>query len=331
MSLAPYRATPLPWLDDDWQRLRVAVAEKRLHHAVLLGGPAGIGKRLLAELLARSLLCRSAAGGVACGECRDCTLFEAGSHPDLLRVVAEEPGRQIRIEQIRSGLAEFVVRTASISTAKVVLVDPADAMNTHTANSLLKSLEEPAPGTHIVLLSDVPMRLLPTVRSRCLQLRLRPPSIEAAARWLAEAGADEDVATDLLGLAAGMPLAAVRLRDGDGLVRFDRLLGVLRRAARPDAWIDELAAECKGLELVEVLDWIFLCLLDLAGMLARGGSGQVRIPRALPFYRELLPVLGAARVARLMQRVVAARRAALSTANPNPALLLEALLYDWQN
>lgn len=328
MSVASALAAPLPWQHEDWIRLGARIAGGQLHHAMLLSGPAGIGKRLLAELLARTLLCRAPVAGTACGRCRDCELFAAGSHPDLLRVLPEEPGRQIRIEQIRSGLTGFVMHTASVARAKVAIIDPADAMNTHTANCLLKSLEEPAPRTHIVLISDTPARLLPTVRSRCLQVRLRPPPPDDAVRWLRETSGADD-APDLLGVAAGAPLGALRVRERAGLGGFDRVADVMRRATRAQAWIPPLVAECAELDLVELLDWMFLFLLDLGGVLARGDVAGARIQRAAPVYTELLPVVSAAHAARSLRRVTEARRDATSTANPNRSLLLEALLLDW--
>ncbi|MBK8993986.1 MAG: DNA polymerase III subunit delta' [Gammaproteobacteria bacterium] len=192
------------------------IVDQRLHHARRPSGPAGIGKRLLGELLARSILCRNPDRGQACGVCRDCQLVTAGSHPDLLRIAPEEPGKQIRIEQIRGELSDFVMRTPSVAHAKAILIDPADAMNTHTANCLLKSLEEPAPRTHMLLLSDAPARLLPTIRSRCQQLRLMPPAPEQALQWLQSAGGGADAA-DLLGIAAGYPLGALRIREADAI------------------------------------------------------------------------------------------------------------------
>lgn len=322
-------AAPLPWQLSEWERLRARVADRRLHHAVLLSGPAGIGKRLLGELLARSILCRNPDHGQACGECRDCQLVTAGSHPDLLRIAPEEPGKQIRIEQIRGELAEFVMRTPSLADAKAIVIDPADAMNTHTANCLLKSLEEPAPRTHMLLLSDAPARLLPTIRSRCQQLRLMPPVPEQALRWLESAGGGTDAA-DLLGIAAGCPLGALRVRDSDAIGGFDRAAGLLRRAAAPGAWIPALVGECGDLELRELLGWIFLFLADLSRALAHGSVDGARIRRAAAAYQELMPHVDAVHAARMLQRALAARRDAASTANPNRQLLLEALLIDWQ-
>jgi DNA polymerase-3 subunit delta' len=320
---------PLPWQAGDWERLRQRIVEGRLHHALLLSGPPGIGKRLLGELLARSVLCRNPDRGQACGDCRDCRLAAAGSHPDLLRITPDEPGKQIRIEQIRGELADFVMRTPSLAQAKAVVIDPAEAMNTHTANSLLKSLEEPAKRTHLVLLSDAPARLLPTVRSRCQHIALRPPPPEVARDWLRSVCGEQDAA-DLLGIAAGCPLAALRIREADGLAGFDRVADVMCRAALPGAWIPALAAECADLELRELLGWMFLFLVDLGRAIAVADVDGARIRRAASRYREAMARAGGMHVARTLQRTVAARRDASSTANPNRLLLLEALLIDWQ-
>ena len=146
-----------------WQRLRTQRVAGRLHHALLLTGPRGIGKRVLAGLLAESILCDVPLGGESCGACRNCELVRAGTHPDLLRIAPEEPGKQIKIDQIRE-VADFVMRTSSMASSKVVFIDPADAMNISSANSLLKSLEEPSPRTHLILVSDAPARLLATLR-----------------------------------------------------------------------------------------------------------------------------------------------------------------------
>jgi len=145
----------LPWHRQVWQALRARVANQTVPHAILLAGPAGIGKWPLATAFAASLLCeRVGPDGAHCGKCRGCTFFAAGSHPDYHLCIPLEDSRQIRIDQIR-GLAQKSALTSSIGRYQVFLVSPADAMNPSAANAFLKTLEEPSPNSVIVLLIRV--------------------------------------------------------------------------------------------------------------------------------------------------------------------------------
>lgn len=318
-------ADVLPWQRNLWNGLRERIVTGRLHHALLLSGPQGIGKRRLAERVTRALVC-TAASDVPCGTCRSCQLMRAGSHPDSLQVLPEEPGRQIRIAQVREDLIEFVARTPGIASRKAVLIDPADAMNTATANCLLKSLEEPAPGTFLVLVSDAPVRLLPTIRSRCEQLRLQPPPWTEALAWL-QSHAGAAGAEDLLGAASGCPLRAAQLAETGGLEQFDRVAVLMRRAREPAAWVSTLAGGLDAIELRTVLAWMQIFLVDLGRWLA--DPRAMRLQRARPHYEALAGSTDAAHVARTLRRVAEAAREAASTANPNRQLMLEALLIAW--
>ena len=154
-----------PWQENLWQQL----AGRAQHaHAYLLHGPAGIGKRALAERLMARLLCLSPSGLDACGNCKSCHLLAAGTHPDNFVLEPEEADKPIKVDQVRE-LVEFVVQTAQLGGRKVVLLEPAEAMNLNAANALLKSLEEPSGNTVLLLISHQPSRLLPTIKSRCVQ------------------------------------------------------------------------------------------------------------------------------------------------------------------
>ena len=318
---------PFPWQSTDWSRLLADLCEERLHHALLLSGPSGIGKRLLAERLARSLVCATPAGGGDCGQCRGCRLMQAGTHPDCLRIAPEEPGKQIRIAQVREELIDFVMRTASIATRKVVLIEPADAMNVATANCLLKSLEEPAPGTYLLLVTDTPARLLPTIRSRCRTVALRPPGWEEALQWLIARRGEAD-AEDLLGAASGRPLEALRLDGTDALRQFDRAADLLLRSAHPDPWYSALAGEVADVDVHQLLSWMQIYLGDLSRWMAWPASS--RLPRALAVHEAMRARVSEQSVARLLRDTLRAARDARSTTNPNKTLLLESLLAGWQ-
>ena len=170
--------TRLPWQELAWSRLRPDGPTR--HHALLLRGPSGIGKQCLARALAAAWLCQSPnADASACGSCDSCDWLKAGNHPDFRRLTtaaalqaegqeAAEDGEgeaasekraslQITIEQVR-GLATFMGLTTHRGGARVLLIEPAEAMNAAAANALLKLLEEPPPGTRFLLVSHQPRR-----------------------------------------------------------------------------------------------------------------------------------------------------------------------------
>ncbi len=221
---------PLPWQQEAWRQLGAAVAGGSAAHALLLHGRAGTGKRQLAEALVARLLCHAPGADIACGECRACGLLRAGSHSDLLLVQPEGDSRFIKIEQVRA-LIDFAARTPALGTAKVILLHPAEAMNSNAANALLKCLEEPAPGTFLLLVSHVPSRLPATVRSRCQQWGLGDPAAAESLDWLAREIGDPALAGECLALADGRPLAALALATGEQLEQQRALRAALQAIA----------------------------------------------------------------------------------------------------
>ena len=211
-----------------------------LPHALLLHGPPGIGKSALSEVFAAALLCEQPdADGRACGGCAACGWFAQGNHPDV-RVLApggddeegkEKASREIKIAQVRA-LAGFLSVGAHRGGRKVVIVDPADALNVPAANALLKTLEEPPGDTVFLLVTGRADALPATIRSRCVALGLPMPTIEVARTWLVErlAGSDPEDA----------PVPAA---DADtGMRKPARGAIAARPAARPraedvDAWL----------------------------------------------------------------------------------------------
>lgn len=157
-------AEAYPWQDGLWQQM----AGRAQHaHAYLLHGPAGIGKRALAERLMASLLCKQPVGLEACGfvsPARCCS--RRAATPTITFLSLKRLDKAIKVDQVRD-LVSFVVQTAQLGGRKVVLVEPVEAMNINAANALLKSLEEPSGNTILLLVSHQSSRLLPTIRSRC--------------------------------------------------------------------------------------------------------------------------------------------------------------------
>ncbi len=154
-------------IDHDRQKeiLRRALKNKRLAHAYLFEGPEGVGKKLVALALARALFCEESEG---CGECAACRKVDHLNHPDLHLLTAEGP--QIKIDQVRKLQHDISLRPLE-AEVRICLIDGAESLNAAAANALLKTLEEPLPGTLLILLSAQPEMLIDTIRSRCQRLR----------------------------------------------------------------------------------------------------------------------------------------------------------------
>lgn len=226
-------------------------------HALLLTGPRGTGKRQFAESLSASLLCSQPDEDqrLPCGVCRNCQLQQAGNHPDYQCIEPSEPGKPITVDAIRD-LTGRSTLTSQSGGYKVILIEPADLMNIAAANSLLKTLEEPAPDTVILLVSARPGRLPATIRSRCQQLQLALPDQATAKSWMSESELIQHNDPGLLlALAAGAPIRALELAGTEILKLRLQLLedfsNVLQGIKDPVA----LAAKWNTLDLRQLCDW----------------------------------------------------------------------------
>jgi DNA polymerase-3 subunit delta' len=210
-----------PWQQRVLDSALAALHEGRLGHGLLLAGPPLMGKDEVARRLAQRLLCPSpGADGLACGRCRACQLFLAGTHPDLKHVsfILNDKGDKFRseiiVDQMRE-LGHWFSLTPQMSGAQVALITPAHALNPYAANALLKTLEEPSRDRYLLLVTDHPGRLVATLRSRCQRLDFRPPARAEAAAWLRAQGHADAVSGPALDAARGHPgLAQAWLADG---------------------------------------------------------------------------------------------------------------------
>jgi DNA polymerase-3 subunit delta' len=238
---------PFPWHEAALRRLMSD--RERLPHALLVHGPAGIGKAGFARALAAAALCEAPVGDLACGKCPSCHWFEQGNHPDFREIVPEaaeedEEGAEaegakaekakslvIKVEQIRA-VGDFISLSTHRAGYRVLLLHPAEALHPAAANALLKTLEEPPPRTLIVLVSDRPARLLATIRSRCRLLALPLPQPSAALAWLGAQGAEDPEAA--LATAGGAPLLAQRLAQPEEAKFRGKVLAELARPGGAD-------------------------------------------------------------------------------------------------
>ena len=204
----------LPWQQAAERELRQRIAADRLPHALLLTGPAGWGERSLVNWLALHLLGADESGDA-----------ETLAHPDLRWIRPD--GALIKIDAIRE-LAEFAQGTPQAARCKVAVLLDAHAMNRNAANALLKTLEEPPPGTYLLLVTSRPAHLLPTVRSRCQRVSFGA-DVVAARQWLADTVSVPDLEQRLFEH-GGAPVAIA-----EGCAQGEiPLAGLLEAAARGD-------------------------------------------------------------------------------------------------
>lgn len=265
---------PPPWIRDQVRSLLA-----RRGHAWLLHGPSGLGQYLLALELARAWLCEQPTQDGACGQCSSCHGVDVRTHADLCVLMPEtdllerqwplgekaqgeiddkkrKPSKEIRIEAMREAV-DFAQRTSSAGRGKVVLVVPADRMNTVTANALLKTLEEPPGEVRFVLASDQAHLLPPTVRSRCQSHAMVWPQPAVARVWLESRGLAAPHALALLRAAGGRPEDALHMahagRDPGAWAQLPRAMqrgdATLMQQWSPREVLDALHKLCHDLHL----------------------------------------------------------------------------------
>jgi len=352
----------LPWHAAVWPSIRPLRA--RGVHALLLHGAAGIGKKSLAIDIARGALCEAPQpDGHACGVCAGCALTTAGSHPDLRVVVpdtmaiwrgtaseedndseglapeevedlpAESGGgkakrisREIRIEQVRA-LADFVSTSTHRGGTRVMVLAPAELLNGPSANALLKMLEEPPAGSLFILATDALDDVLPTIRSRCVLVRVPAPTRQAALAWLRDQQLDDAEAA--LAAAGGAPLTALAQQSGTLLDADLRatLLELLGRGAQLSA-ADIAARVPKTVPVAPTLALFQRWGWDLLAL------STVRAPSAVRYHPGAAAALGrvasqsdAGALLIWLSRLTGYR---LAQDHPlNPRLVIEAALLDY--
>lgn len=314
------KSLEFPWHASAWREFEAALDSGRLSHAYLIEGPQGLGKLHLAFRMAARVL--------------DIPWPAADppiplQHPDLNWVTLEvdEEGKQkkqIAIQQIREACADLAM-TSYRGGWKVAVIWPAEQLNPHSANALLKTLEEPAAKTLLLLVRSRLDTLPATIASRCQRVRIAPPSVEEAIPWL-EARAGSGDWRRLLALAGDAPLMALLLAE-EGFRELDQtfskdLLGVLERRREPL----EVAAEWSRSPLPMVLRWLDVWTAELVRMKTAGTSPL--LPKgALQALQTTLEGIPLQRLFRYRDEI---RSAMLRTDGVfNTQMVLEYLLAPW--
>jgi DNA polymerase-3 subunit delta' len=200
------------WHNDLYLALAQRFIKAQLHHGLMLCADQGAGKEAFSNQLAQTILCQQRQANT-CGQCQSCKLFEAGSHPDFIQLF---PEKTIGIDAVRQAI-QTLTGKAYMSGSQVLVIHQAHLMTLSAANALLKTLEEPTSGTYLLLLTESPQQLLPTVLSRVEKVTLAHPSNTELLYWLSEEGFDS-VDSEMLSLYQNAPNKLLEiLKDSDSL------------------------------------------------------------------------------------------------------------------
>lgn len=323
---------PWPWQEAVWRRL---CRQQNLAHAYLFCGESGAGSAGFLHEFANLLLCEKPLDQRACRQCRSCRAGGAEHHPDLLQVAPEEGKKDIGIGQIRE-LTEFLSRSGFSGLARITIIPRAERLTLAAANALLKTLEEPADRTFLLLAAVSPGRLLPTIRSRCQILPLPGPDPAGAADWLRQQAdrqqshLSEAALGELLEACGHRPLEALdALRSGrqEGLAAMRRCLHGLLSG---ETGIHKMVTDAGKIGEAAVFEQLsIISTIVIRGLIEDAWQNPENhsLAEALPGKDR------AARLAALLEfhrQVTEARKLLAGPGNPNPQLLLESVLLCWQ-
>ena len=319
-----------PWQQAVWQLLVQSRARQTMPHAFIFSGLSGVGKLHFTHAVSAWLLCQQPTALGACGQCKSCQLWQAESHPDyrFLQAMTDEKtgktSRIIKVDQVRE-LVGFLNKSAQLNGYRVAVIQPADILNINAANSLLKTLEEPGANTAIILLTDQPLALLPTIRSRCQHFSLSLPSTQQAKDWLLPQLKKPEQADLLLRLTENAPLAALALQDAAGFQVRAELAQIMVAVVERKASALQTAQQWqKNLKPEELLPALQLLLADTL-LMVLGQDSAIKNSDLLPIIRVLANRLSATRLIELHGDCVESQR--LVAANIQANLLLDSF---WQ-
>lgn len=256
---------PYSWQTKQWQHVIDQLRANRLPHAILISGPAGLGKGHFAKLVAQAALCEQlTAAGYPCARCTSCHHYQADSHANYLYIGPEKEAQAIKIQQIRD-LIHFLSQTNAHGGRRIIVIEPAEQMTIAAANALLKTLEEPGADSCLLLVSHFPSLLAATIRSRCQQMSFAPVTTEQAIQFFKaqqDVPADTDISL-LAKLAFGTPLNLLRALSENQLQQrvlfWQQWHKVLQLAQDPIV----AASQLLKMDLLDLIMWLSQWVLDM--------------------------------------------------------------------
>jgi DNA polymerase-3 subunit delta' len=345
---------PFSWQQQQWHQILGQFRANRLAHSTLVWGESGLGKVEFINSFSRLMLCQQPTAERACGSCKSCLLVKNNSHPDLQVLAPEAGSKEIKIDQVRA-VTDFVNRTSHAGGAKIAIIDRAHRLNISSANALLKTLEEPSNNTYLFLITNLPGRLKPTIRSlpdnQSLQIavvgtincrrwqRLRMVGLSLPGRfvicrdWLS-GRLQADVIDSAVQAASNRPLLALELASSGAVTNRQEFIAALTELSRARAPIQapvNLANKMGESAAIEYLLWIssilvkFILTAQMPSAADDSGVGLCSLFSTADISRRGLAVA----LLCYQQELSTARKQLMSGANPNPQLIMESLMWRW--
>lgn len=314
--------------------LKQVIGRGKIPHAFLFTGIEGVGKTTTALAFCQAINCLEPVKGEGCGSCRNCRQLMSGNFPDLKFI--EPEGQYIKIEQIRELNRDLCYRPVE-GSYRIVVISRAEAMNQESANSFLKTLEEPPPGNVIILKVKEPRDLLPTIVSRCQKVPFRPLPRPTVRQYLMdEEGIPEENASLIAGISDGSLGKAIGISEGDYLEERQRsITNVIQlpgmRKTQALGLAMEYAQDMKkkdndptgGMDLFELLGIWKTWYRDMI-IIKAGGHADMLINA--DFSRKLKAISGHMTMDNILQCFFLLDRAQMDlTRNPNTGIMMEDL------
>jgi DNA polymerase-3 subunit delta' len=309
-----------PWLKTSWQSLQQVVAAGRIPASLLIEGPSGLGPETLVSRYISAIMCQGS-DDEPCGFCHACDLIKSNNHPDIHWLKPEDGKSVISVEQIRQS-NRWAQETSQLGGYRVIIIEPAEAMNESASNALLKTLEEPASKCLFVLLSRNSHQLLPTIRSRCEVWSLPLPSEAMVLDWV-RSQTQKSVPNYVVMLNSYLPLTTLRFVN-DGWERVyseceQELVSFLRsdRLDTAPLWKQISKAE---VPLVVILGWYWVLLVACQKQAFNLSSSSL-LPGVSDVAQQLTYEVAYVQASRLQELI--------EQLSQNPGLNAELLVVNW--
>lgn len=289
-------ATSSPWLTQAWQDWQARLQANTFSHATLVHSQQDLGIYSLAHWFGQALMCTTSQTE-PCGFCHGCDLMRSGNHPDYHVVRPEKEGKSITVEQIRA-CNRWAQASSQMSGYRMIIIEPADAMNESAANALLKTLEEPSSHCVFVLLTQHMNHLLPTIISRCQVLSIATPSPHVITEWLKQQ-TQRDIPVYAAHLNGNSPIQTQSFIESKGIEEYANIEAAFLRAAADDiTGVTECASLVASSPLVR-LQWLWFLVSD-----AQKVHFGLTQPECVPGAKSLSQVLSYDQLYRCGQTII---------------------------